>query len=60
MIYPWPLLFILYINYISNLFSNSIDINVILYADDRSITNNSKINNNLKILSDWFINNNYN
>ena len=34
---------------------------MILYADDTSITinnaNNSKINNNLKILSNWFINN---
>ena len=33
---------------------------MILYADDASITinnaNNSKINNNLKILSNWFIN----
>ena len=56
-----PLLFILYINDISNLFINSIDTKLILYADDTSITinnaNNSKINENLKILSNWFINN---
>ena len=56
-----PLLFILYINDISNLFINSIDTTLILYADDTSITinnaNNSKINDNLKILSNWFINN---
>ena len=56
-----PLLFILYINDISNVFINSIDTTLILYADDTSITinneNNSKINDNLKILSNWFINN---
>ena len=56
-----PLLFILYINDNSNLFINSIDTKLILYADDTSITinnaNNSKINENLKILSNWFINN---
>ena len=57
-----PLLFMLYINDISNLFINySIDTKLILYADDTSITinnaNNSKINENLKILSNWFINN---
>ena len=50
-----PLLFILYINDISNLFINSIDTKFILYADDTSTTinnaNNSKINENLKILS---------
>ena len=56
-----PLLFILYINDISNLFINSIDTKLIIYADDTSITinnaNNSNINDNLKILSNWFINN---
>ena len=56
-----PLLFILYINDMSNLFINSIDTTLILYADDISIiknnANNSKINNDLKILSNWFINN---
>ena len=57
-----PLLFILYINDISNLFSNSINTKLILYANDTSITinnaNNSNINcQNLKILSNLFINN---
>ena len=40
---------------------NSIDTTLIVYADDTSITinnaNNSKINDNLQILSNWFINN---
>ena len=49
------LLFILYSNYISKVFINSIDTQFILHADDTSISiinaNDSKINNNLKILS---------
>ena len=55
------ILFILYINNISNLCINYIDIKLILYADDTSITinnaYNNKINDTLKILSNWFINN---
>ena len=43
-----------------HLFINSIDTNVILYSDGTSITiynaNNSKINNNLKNLSNSIIN----